>query len=88
LRRRTIDDISPKLLEDKSLFFRFCKEETFDTENDRMFRTEEIPDDRRVLQVNARDFNLKEAENMLRKHIIWRKEMQLDSILTDYKPPE
>ncbi|GFT11857.1 uncharacterized protein NPIL_508991, partial [Nephila pilipes] len=61
LRRRTIDDISPKLLEDKSLFFRFCK---------------------------ARDFNLKEAENMLRKHIIWRKEMQLDSILTDYKPPE
>ncbi|GFT64047.1 SEC14-like protein 2 [Nephila pilipes] len=36
----------------------------------------------------TRDFNLKEAEKMLRKHIIWRKEMQLDSFLTDYKPPE
>ncbi|GFU50065.1 SEC14-like protein 4 [Nephila pilipes] len=61
LRRRTIHDISPKMFEDETLFYRFCK---------------------------ARDFNLKEAENMLRKHIIWRKEMQLDSFLTSYKPPE
>ncbi|GFU19202.1 SEC14-like protein 4 [Nephila pilipes] len=61
LRRRTIQDISPKMLEDETLFYRFCK---------------------------ARDFNLREAEQMLRKHIIWRTEVQLDSILTDYKPLE
>ncbi|GFS55722.1 SEC14-like protein 4 [Nephila pilipes] len=61
LRRRTIDDISPKMFDDESLFYRFCK---------------------------ARDFNLKEAEDMLRKHLIWRKDQHLDSILTDYKPPE
>ncbi|GBM53857.1 SEC14-like protein 2 [Araneus ventricosus] len=36
----------------------------------------------------ARDFNLAEAESMLRKHVCWRKEFQIDTILTDYKPPE
>ncbi|GFU19199.1 SEC14-like protein 4 [Nephila pilipes] len=61
LRRRTINDLSPKMLEDETVFYRFCK---------------------------ARDFNLKDAEDMLRKHIIWRNEMQLDTFLTDYKPPE
>ncbi|CAL1278990.1 unnamed protein product [Larinioides sclopetarius] len=61
LRKRTIKDVTPKMLEDISLFYRFSK---------------------------ARDFNLAEAENMLRKHIAWRKEMQIDTILTDYTPPE
>ncbi|GFU19208.1 SEC14-like protein 4 [Nephila pilipes] len=61
LRRRTIKDVSPKMLEDETLFYRFCK---------------------------ARDFKSREAEEMLRKHIVWRKEMQLDSIMTDYKPIE
>ncbi|GBN71331.1 hypothetical protein AVEN_190766-1, partial [Araneus ventricosus] len=40
LKRRTECDLPPKLLEDESLFYRFCK---------------------------ARDFNLAEAEAMLRK---------------------
>ncbi|CAL1279005.1 unnamed protein product [Larinioides sclopetarius] len=61
LRRRTINDTTPKMLEDVSLFYRFAK---------------------------ARDFNLVEAEVMLRKHMAWRKEMQINTILTDYKPPE
>ncbi|GBN19578.1 SEC14-like protein 2 [Araneus ventricosus] len=61
LRKRTIKDVTPKMLEDISLFYRFAK---------------------------ARDFNLEAAEDMLRKHIAWRKEMQIDAILTDYKPPE
>ncbi|XP_055931416.1 SEC14-like protein 2 isoform X1 [Argiope bruennichi] len=38
--------------------------------------------------LKARDFNIKNAEDMLRKHIAWRKEYQVDTILTDYKPPE
>ncbi|CAL1278994.1 unnamed protein product [Larinioides sclopetarius] len=61
LRSRTIDDVTPKMLEDVSLFYRFAK---------------------------ARDFNLEEAEAMLRKHIAWRKEMGIETILTDYQPPE
>ncbi|GFS57459.1 SEC14-like protein 4 [Nephila pilipes] len=36
----------------------------------------------------ARDFDLDEAETMLRKHIAWAKEIKLDTFLTDYKPPE
>ncbi|CAL1279018.1 unnamed protein product [Larinioides sclopetarius] len=61
LRKRTINDVTPKLLEDDSLFYRFAK---------------------------AREFNLAEAEVMLRNHIAWRKEFQIDTILTDYEPPE
>ncbi|GFS64188.1 SEC14-like protein 2 [Nephila pilipes] len=61
LERRTINDVSSKMLEDEFLFYRFCK---------------------------ARNFNLKEAEILLRKHIDWRKEYQMDTILTDYKSPE
>ncbi|GFT14195.1 hypothetical protein NPIL_212521, partial [Nephila pilipes] len=61
LRRRTIIDVTPKMLDDENIFYRFSK---------------------------ARNFNLKEAENMLRKHIEWRKEYQMDTIVTDYKPPE
>ncbi|GBN19610.1 hypothetical protein AVEN_209225-1 [Araneus ventricosus] len=61
LRERTINDLTPKLLEDDSLFYRFAK---------------------------ARDFNVVESEAMLRKHISWRKEFQIDTILTDYEPPE
>ncbi|GBO23129.1 hypothetical protein AVEN_196933-1, partial [Araneus ventricosus] len=40
LRRRTINEVTPKMLEDASVFYRFAK---------------------------ARDFNLGQAENMLRK---------------------
>ncbi|XP_071039211.1 SEC14-like protein 2 [Parasteatoda tepidariorum] len=61
LRKRTIDDCTPKMLEDPALFYRFLK---------------------------ARNFNLKNAEAMLRKHIQWRKELEVDTILTDYKTPE
>ncbi|XP_055938033.1 retinal-binding protein-like [Argiope bruennichi] len=61
LRRRTINDVTLKMLEDISLFYRFAK---------------------------ARDFNITEAETMLRKNIAWRKEMGIDTILTDYEPPE
>ncbi|GBN97351.1 hypothetical protein AVEN_235742-1 [Araneus ventricosus] len=61
LKRATIDEVTPKMLEDVSLFYRFAK---------------------------ARDFNLAEAETMLKNHIAWRKGMQIDAILTDYEPPE
>ncbi|GBN37869.1 SEC14-like protein 2 [Araneus ventricosus] len=61
LRKRTINDMTSKLLEDDSVFYRFAK---------------------------ARDFDLVEAEAMLRKHIAWRKEWKIDSILTEYEPPE
>ncbi|XP_055931695.1 SEC14-like protein 2 [Argiope bruennichi] len=61
LKRRTINDITPKMRQDETLYYRFLK---------------------------ARDFNLQKSEDMLRKHIVWRKEFQLDTILTDYKPPE
>lgn len=61
LKSRTIKDVTPKMLQDESVFYRFCK---------------------------ARDFNIEEAESMLRKHISWRKEYQVDTISTDFKPPE
>ncbi|GFY61501.1 hypothetical protein TNIN_336351 [Trichonephila inaurata madagascariensis] len=61
LKRRLIDEVTPKMLEDKSLFYRFSK---------------------------ARDFKLPEAEAMLRKHISWRKEVNIDAILTEYQPLE
>ncbi|GFT49340.1 SEC14-like protein 2, partial [Nephila pilipes] len=61
LRRRTINDVTPKMLDDENIFYRFSK---------------------------ARNFNLKEAETMLKKHIEWRKEYQMDTIVTDYNPPE
>ncbi|GBM76518.1 hypothetical protein AVEN_102301-1 [Araneus ventricosus] len=61
LEKRMIDCVTPKMLEDNYLFYRFAK---------------------------ARDFNLAEAETMLRKHVCWRKEFGIDTILTDYKPPE
>lgn len=61
LKRRFIDEVTPKMLEDESLFYRFSK---------------------------ARDFKLPDAEAMLRKHISWRKEVNIDTILTEYKPPE
>lgn len=38
--------------------------------------------------LKARDFNLDHAESMLRKHLQWRKDFSLDTILTDYTPPE
>ncbi|GFU19219.1 hypothetical protein NPIL_272391 [Nephila pilipes] len=61
LKRRTINDVTPKILEDENIFYRFCK---------------------------ARNFNIKDAETMFRKHLDWRKEYQMDTILTDYNPPE
>ncbi|PRD36058.1 UNVERIFIED_CONTAM: retm [Trichonephila clavipes] len=61
LKKRTIKDVTPKMLEDETLFYRFAK---------------------------ARDFNIEDAESMLRKHLAWRKEMRMDTFLTDYKPPE
>ncbi|CAL1296163.1 unnamed protein product [Larinioides sclopetarius] len=38
--------------------------------------------------LKARNFDLKKAEDMLRKTISWRKEFKVDSMLTDYKPQE
>ncbi|XP_015906514.1 SEC14-like protein 2 isoform X2 [Parasteatoda tepidariorum] len=61
LKARTLTEVSDKMLEDPSLFYRFLK---------------------------ARDFNMKNAESMLRKHISWRKEYNIDTILTDYQLPE
>ncbi|CAL1279010.1 unnamed protein product [Larinioides sclopetarius] len=61
LRKRTVNDATPKMLEDETVFYRFAK---------------------------ARDFNLVEAEAMLRKHISWRNQFQIDNMLTDYKPSE
>ncbi|GFS67840.1 SEC14-like protein 2 [Nephila pilipes] len=61
LRRRMINEVTPKMLEDESLFYRFCK---------------------------ARDFKLSDSEEMLRKHISWRKEVHIDTMLSEYKPPE
>ncbi|GBN37640.1 hypothetical protein AVEN_139993-1 [Araneus ventricosus] len=61
LKRRTIDCVTPKMLEDNYLFYRFAK---------------------------ARNFNLAEAEFMLRKNAYCRKEFGVDTILTDYTAPE
>ncbi|GIY49263.1 SEC14-like protein 2 [Caerostris darwini] len=38
--------------------------------------------------LKARDFNLKNSEEMLRKHIQWRKEFLVDTILDDYTSVE
>ncbi|CAL1263337.1 unnamed protein product [Larinioides sclopetarius] len=54
-------EITPKMREDRSLYYRFLK---------------------------ARDFNVKNAEDMLRKSTAWRKEFEVDTILENYKPPE
>ncbi|KAF8794918.1 SEC14-like protein 2 like protein [Argiope bruennichi] len=54
-------EITFKMREDESLYYRFLK---------------------------ARDFNVKQTEDMLRKHIAWRKEYGVDTILTDFKPTE
>ncbi|GIY89631.1 SEC14-like protein 2 [Caerostris darwini] len=59
LKKRTIQDVTPKMLEDEFLFYRFCK---------------------------ACDFNLSDSETMLRKHITFRKQMNMDD--RNYKPPE
>ncbi|KAG8190658.1 hypothetical protein JTE90_001267 [Oedothorax gibbosus] len=37
--------------------------------------------------MKARDFNMKNAQEMLEKHIAWRKEFHIDTMVTDYKPP-
>ncbi|CAL1263336.1 unnamed protein product [Larinioides sclopetarius] len=61
LKRRMEKEITPKMREDRSLYYRFLK---------------------------ARDFNVKNAEDMLRKSTAWRKEFEVDTILENYKPPE
>ncbi|GFR03861.1 SEC14-like protein 2 [Trichonephila clavata] len=61
LRRRTFHDLTPKMQEDETVFYRFCK---------------------------ARDYDLEEAEIMLRKHIDWVKETKIETYVTSYKPPE
>ncbi|KAG8174246.1 hypothetical protein JTE90_009995 [Oedothorax gibbosus] len=38
--------------------------------------------------MKARDFNLKNALEMFQNHLMYRKEYQIDTILTDYKLPE
>ncbi|CAL1296159.1 unnamed protein product [Larinioides sclopetarius] len=61
LKNRTINDVTPKMLEDSYLFYRFLK---------------------------AREFDLPKAEDMLRKSIAWRKQYEVDTLLTNYTPPE
>ncbi|GBM76497.1 hypothetical protein AVEN_102288-1 [Araneus ventricosus] len=61
LKRRTIDCVTPKMLEDNYLFYRFAK---------------------------AQNFNISEAELMLRKNAYWRKEFGVDTVLVDYTAPE
>ncbi|XP_054715731.1 SEC14-like protein 2 [Uloborus diversus] len=38
--------------------------------------------------LKARNFNLNASEEMMRKHLIWRKLNQVDTILTDFTPSE
>ncbi|CAL1291867.1 unnamed protein product [Larinioides sclopetarius] len=38
--------------------------------------------------LKARDFDIDAAEKMLRQSLKWRKDNNIDKILTDYKPPE
>ncbi|GFQ71796.1 SEC14-like protein 2 [Trichonephila clavata] len=38
--------------------------------------------------LKARNFNIKQAETMLKKNLIWRKELQIDTIVLDFKPYE
>ncbi|GIY81116.1 SEC14-like protein 2 [Caerostris extrusa] len=56
LKKRLSGEMSPKTLEDETVFYRFSK--------------------------------IDDAETMLRKHIAWRKEYGIDTILEDYKPLE
>ncbi|KAF8794913.1 SEC14-like protein 3 like protein [Argiope bruennichi] len=61
LKRRYINEITPKMREDDTLWHRFLK---------------------------ARDFNLKDAEDLLKKHIQFRKEFRIDHILEEWQPCE
>ncbi|XP_037126173.1 SEC14-like protein 2 [Syngnathus acus] len=38
--------------------------------------------------LRARNFNVQKSEAMLRKHIEFRKRMEVDSIISDWRPPE
>ncbi|XP_071323028.1 SEC14-like protein 2 [Trachinotus anak] len=38
--------------------------------------------------LRARSFNVQKAEAMIRKHVEFRKQMRVDSIISDWKPPE
>ncbi|GBL99742.1 hypothetical protein AVEN_126969-1, partial [Araneus ventricosus] len=38
--------------------------------------------------LRARSYNLDAAEDMLTKHLHWRKTSQVDNVLTEYKVPE
>ncbi|GFS58169.1 SEC14-like protein 2 [Nephila pilipes] len=38
--------------------------------------------------LKARNFNINQAESMLRKYLRWRKELQIDTIISDFKPSE
>ncbi|MEQ2314204.1 hypothetical protein AMECASPLE_009770 [Ameca splendens] len=38
--------------------------------------------------LRARNFNVQKSENMIRKHVEFRKQMKVDTIITDWKPPE
>ncbi|XP_056287806.1 SEC14-like protein 2 isoform X2 [Pseudoliparis swirei] len=38
--------------------------------------------------LRARSFNVQKSEAMIRKHLEFRRKMEVDSIITDWKPPE
>ncbi|KAJ4942435.1 hypothetical protein JOQ06_012301 [Pogonophryne albipinna] len=38
--------------------------------------------------LRARNFNIQKSEAMLRKHLEFRKQMKVDAIITDWRPPE
>ncbi|KAK5870689.1 hypothetical protein PBY51_003614 [Eleginops maclovinus] len=38
--------------------------------------------------LRARNFNVQKSEAMLRKHLEFRKQMKVDAIITDWRPPE
>uniref|UniRef100_A0AAX7VUP2 CRAL-TRIO domain-containing protein n=1 Tax=Astatotilapia calliptera TaxID=8154 RepID=A0AAX7VUP2_ASTCA len=38
--------------------------------------------------LRARSFNVHKAESMIRKHVVFREQMKVDTILSDWKPPE
>ncbi|XP_015923577.1 SEC14-like protein 2 [Parasteatoda tepidariorum] len=60
LRRRIEHELTPALLEDKSLYYRFLK---------------------------ARDFNITNAEALIRKHMLLREKYKIDKfVLKDYEP--
>ncbi|CAG0891982.1 unnamed protein product [Darwinula stevensoni] len=48
-----------------------------------------IPSDATLLRfLRARDFNLEKAREMLSQALIWRKQHQVDKILSEYEPPQ